>query len=97
MTEKYKDIKNTTLARLAFLLLLLVALFMFISYVSYRHKLNATLSDETAHLQTFFKSELNALNELNFTRIDNILASQDVIDAIEHHDRIKLYTLVKRN
>lgn len=97
MTEKYKDIKNNTLARLAFLLLLLVALFMFISYISYRHKLDTTLSEETAHLQTFFKSELNALNELNFTRIDNILANQDVINAIEQHDRVKLYTLVKRN
>ncbi len=97
MTERYLNIKNKTLTRLSMLLAVLFALFLFITYISYKQKLESTLSAETEHLKAFFKSELNALNELNYTRIDNMLSNQDVIDAIEQRDRIKLYTLVKRN
>lgn len=97
MTERYRNIKNKTLIRLGVLLAALFAIFLFIIYVSYQHKLEATLTDETEHLKAFFKSELNVLNELNYTRIDNMLSNHDVIDAIEQRDRIKLYTLVKRN
>ncbi|WP_303850391.1 diguanylate cyclase [Seleniivibrio woodruffii] len=97
MTERYLNIKNKTLIRLSVIMALLFALFLFITYVSYRQKLENTLSGEAEHLKAFFKSELNALNELNYTRIDNILSNQDVINAIEQRDRIKLYTLVKQN
>jgi len=97
MTEQYRNIKNTTLLRLAVTLAFLLAAFIFVSYLGFKEKLEHKLSHETDRLRSFYNSELSNLNVLNFTRIYNILDNTEVIDAIEKEDRIKLYTLVKRN
>ncbi|TCK60666.1 sensor domain-containing diguanylate cyclase [Seleniivibrio woodruffii] len=97
MTEQYRNIKNTTLLRLAVTLVFLLAAFIFASYLGFKEKLENKLSHETDHLRSFYNSELSSLNVLNFTRIYNLLDNTEVIDAIESGDRIKLYTLVKRN
>jgi diguanylate cyclase (GGDEF)-like protein/PAS domain S-box-containing protein len=97
MTDRFRNIKNTTLLRLSVLLIIVLSIFLFVLYSSYRNKLDAALAVETVQLRIFFKTQLNTLNETNFIRINNLLSNHEVIDAIEQRDRLKLYSLVKRS